>query len=146
MSTHKSSTRSLLWLMSWAARPMVFQVYPVSFISVSTVLLHVPLGLPGLLFSDGTHFVDLLTMLSSSLLSECPRYLYLLRFISILMSPMPVLSATSLLLTWPCHLTPRILLRHLPSKALRLLSISLLTTWRSVKNIRRSTLVSTMLE
>ena len=122
MSTHKAATRSLHWLLSCAAHPMVFQVYPVSFISVSTV----PLGLPGLLFPGGAHFTDLLTILSSSLLSTCPRYLHLLRFIFILRSPMPVLSATSLLLTRSCHLTPRILLRHLPSKPLSLLSISLL--------------------
>ena len=126
MSTHKAATRSLHWLLSCAACPMVFQVYPVSFISGSTVLLHVPLGLPGLLFPGGAHFTDLLTILSSSLLSTCPRYLHLLCFISILMSPMPVLSATSLLLTRSCHLTPRILLRHLLSKPLSLLSISLL--------------------
>ena len=126
MSTHKAATRSLHWLLSCAARPMVFQVYPVSFLSVSTVLLYAPLGLPGLLFPGGAHFTDLLTILSSSLLSTCPRYLHLVRFMSILISPMPVLSATSLLLTRSCHLTPRILLRHLPSKPLSLLSISLL--------------------
>ena len=81
MSTHKAATRFLHWLLSCAARPMVFQVYPVSFISVSTVLLHVPLGLPGLLFPGGAYFTDLLTILSSFLLSMCPRYLHLLRFI-----------------------------------------------------------------
>ena len=88
--THKAITSSLHSHMSCDVGHIVFQVYPVSFISVPTVLLHVPLYLRGLPFPClvpyGSSFD---TVFLPSKLS-CPRYLHLPYFITILMSHMPL--------------------------------------------------------
>ena len=74
----RAATKALHWDLSCASLVKDPQVCLMSFISPSTVLLHVVLGLPLLLFPSGVQCSAVLTIASCSLQSTCPIHLHLL--------------------------------------------------------------------
>ena len=117
-----ASTRALHLVLFCAVLSIYNQMIPSSFISASTLLLHVPFGLLGFLYPGGVHFNTLFAYLLFPVLSTCPMYLHFLFFISAMMLPTPVLSASSPFDINSGHLMLTILLRHIPSNPRALLS------------------------
>jgi len=90
---HKALTFSFQPL-RFAARFLTFahDCHPAVFLSSSTILLHVVLGRPGLLFPSGLHSRAVTQCSSLSFLIICPIQFHLLRLISSLVLFTPVFS------------------------------------------------------
>ena len=88
-------------------------VHPATFLSFSTVLRQVVLGLPLARFPSGCHPNAVIQSLPSYLLSICPIQFHLLLLISQLMLFVYAILCISSLLIRCCHLTLKILLMHL---------------------------------
>ena len=86
-------------LRSWASQLSSWQVFPVNFLFSSTVLLHVPSGLPVFHFPGGVHFRTTWGSLLLLIRRTCPSHRHLLPFTSLTMLLMLVRLATSTLVT-----------------------------------------------
>jgi len=75
---HKPSTVIFHSHLSWASLLILFHVCPISFISCSTVLCHVPFGLPLSLFPSVVLLNTIFAGLLSSILNECLSHLHCL--------------------------------------------------------------------
>ena len=126
LEEHKAPTRFFQPVLSWASHRSSFQVFPASFISSSTVLLHVPRGLPLFLFPGGAQLKASRGCRIFFIRRTWPSHVQRLRLTSNTMLVNPVLVQTSSFVIRSSHLTFSILLKHLPSKPRRRLSTFLL--------------------
>ena len=117
----RASTKLLHSGRSWTSHRISLQFFPASSISASIIRLQVPSGLPLPLFPGGAH-VSAEHRWWSFMQGTWQSHIQRLFFTSWTMSLMPARFKTSLLVTFCSHQMRRILLRHLPSKPLILLS------------------------
>ena len=118
----RASTKLLHSGRSWTSHRISLQFFPASSISASIVRLQVPSGLPLPLFPGGAHVSTAYGWRSFFMRSTWQSHFQRLFFTSWTMSLMSARFKTSLLVTFCSHQLRRILLRHLPSKPLILLS------------------------
>ena len=119
---HKAPTRALQPDRSWASHRSSFHVFPASFVSSSSVRLHVPRGRPLLFFPGGTQVKASRGCRVFLMRRTWPSQIQRRCFTSNTMLLKPDLLHISSFLILSCHLTLRILLRHRPSKPLSRLS------------------------
>ena len=110
---HKASTRERHCCRSAAHLVMVFHVRPHSFISFSTVRLHVSFGRPRLLFPSAVQRKAVLGSAPDDIRHTCPSHLHLLFFICVAKDVASVLRCSSSLVMVFGQNTPRIFRRHL---------------------------------
>ena len=122
---HKVAVDSFQFPLFLATRLASFQDFqPSSFLSFSTVRLHVVLGRPTFRRPSGFHVNAVIQSLLSSILSTCPIHFHLLILTSsLILLSLVLLSISSLDMTYG-HLIFNILLQHLNMKV----SILLLST------------------
>ena len=105
---HKASTRERHCCRSAAHLVMVFHVRPHSFISFSTVRLHVSFGQPRLLFPSAVQRKAVLGSAPGDIRHTCPSHLHLLFFICVAKDVASVLRCSSSLVMVLGQNTPRI--------------------------------------
>ena len=110
---HKASTRERHCCRSAALLVMVFHVRPHSFISFSTVRLHVSFGRPRLLFPSAVQRKAVLGSAPGDIRHTCPSHLHLLFFICVVKDVASVLRCSSSLVMVLGQNTPMIFRRHL---------------------------------
>ena len=122
---HRAPTKFLHRFLSWASHWSSFHVFPASFLSSSIVLLQVPCGLPLCLCPWGFHVRAMKGWRDLFIRRTWPSHLHLLLLTSSTIQFIPVLLATSLLVTLSSHQMCRIRLRHRPSNPLNLLIVDM---------------------
>ena len=118
----RAATKSFHLCLSWAILVSESHECFITFISVSTVLLHVSLGLPLFLFPSGVQCNAVLTVESGFLRSTCPIHLQRLRDMIVPMSSCLHLLKRSSLDIFSGQNILRILRRHVVWKERSMLS------------------------
>ena len=109
---HKASTRERHCCLSAAHLVIVFHVRPHSFISFSTVRLHVSFGRPRLLLPSDVQRKGVLGSASGDIRHTCPSHLHLLLFICVARDVVSVLWSSSSLVMVLGQNTPTIFRRY----------------------------------
>ena len=110
---HKASTRERHCWRSAAHLVMVFHVRPHSFISFSSIHLHVSIGRLRLLLSSAVQRKAVLGSAPGDIRHTCPSHLHLLLFICVARDVASMLRSSSSLVMVLGQNTPRIFRRHL---------------------------------